>query len=145
MQVNTTNNNPIIVSVAGASPVTYTPSSGIISGITAQECVNLKNAAPSIVTITDPTTLAAVAALSGNSTPAPDRAAAGSFIPGEAGLLGWTMQPEDAIGSTGILVSGSIHLVKLRAASSGTATSMYLVVATAGSGLTAAQSFVGLY
>lgn len=68
-----------------------------------------------------------------------------TFQPADQNLLGWAYDPALPTNSTALSTSGVLHLVKVNLRNAATVTNVLYQVNTVGSGLTASQSFAGLY
>jgi hypothetical protein len=66
------------------------------------------------------------------------------WVPADQTYIGWPYDPAVMSGST-ILVAGTLTITRVAVRAATTANSLSVSVTTAGSGLTAAQNFAGLY
>ncbi len=70
----------------------------------------------------------------------------GSIIePGQGGFLGWTMDPANAVGSSAVIVSGTLYGARLWLPKDSTVTNIIMQVGTLGATLTSGQSFAAIY
>lgn len=68
-----------------------------------------------------------------------------AFRPADHGLLGWTVEPANATGSTVLPTAGLVNVCKMHWAKSALVTNILTTVITAGAVLTAGQCFAGIY
>jgi hypothetical protein len=95
--------------------------------------------------IADVTALQAGLDAKAASVHAHDYASGGGLEPEDHGLLAWTMDPMQALGTATISAAQVLHVMKLRTRRAITVTDIMLVVTAAGVGLTANRCFAALY
>jgi hypothetical protein len=78
-------------------------------------------------------------------TRAPMHLRTSEFLPEDYGLIGWTHDPAEAVGSTNTLAAGQPTFYLLRAAVDGYVDSVFMNCTLAGATLTSGQNFLGLY
>ncbi|MFJ9771248.1 hypothetical protein ACIRVF_08385 [Kitasatospora sp. NPDC101157] len=126
------------LSVAGTSALTGT--------VTASGAVNIGTnlAVTGTSTLTGNVTASGSLTVAGSATVAGVPFPAGVYFPSDHGFAAWTYDPTGAVNTTQTN-SGTLYLARVPIRFATTLTKAYLSIATAASGVTANQNYVGLY